>query len=232
MYEMKENKRWEATGGASVRERSELNYGWKNMCWAWRRQKFKLNKGGKLDWSEIPQLDLIACVVTCLGWAEVLKLIGSILKWSTNSSHSWSGEIKLYVIETNTHNKLAFAENEKWFSRGQGIFFVFLYEGGVMKSSFKRCASFLTRQFESITILYSATSNCISLKVKLQQDHGIKGCVKVVLRVIRESIKRHRICEPVTQSVWQPETETWLQNSRLKRPMTGGRALVNDLKAT
>lgn len=99
-----------------------------------------------------------------------------------------------------------------------------------MKSSFKRYASFLTRQFESIAILYSATSNCISLKVKLQQDHGIKGCVKVVLRVIRESIKRQHISVPVIQSVWQPEM--WLQNSRVKRPMTGGRELVNYLKAT
>lgn len=70
-----------------------------------------------------------------------------------------------------------------------------------MKSSFKRHAAILTRQFESVAILYSATSNCISLKVKLQQDHGIKGAKKVVLRVITEGIKRQRGSQPVRQQL-------------------------------
>lgn len=70
-----------------------------------------------------------------------------------------------------------------------------------MKSSFKRRTAILTRQFESVAILYSATSNCISLKVKLQQDHGIKGAAKVVLRVITGGIKRQRGSQPVRQQL-------------------------------
>lgn len=70
-----------------------------------------------------------------------------------------------------------------------------------MKSSFKRRAAILTRQFESVAILYSATSNCISLKVKLQQDQGIKGAAKVVLGVITEGIKRQRSSQPVRRQL-------------------------------
>lgn len=68
-----------------------------------------------------------------------------------------------------------------------------------MKSSFKRRASFPTRQFESVAVLYSAPSIYISLKVKLQQDPGIKGCEEAALRVITGGIRRAHISVAVTQ---------------------------------
>lgn len=159
----------------------------------------KLNKGGRL-WIKLIYWIYSVLFFNCLASTNVLKLIGSFLKCSSNSSFSWSalnqlaGNWREAESKREANNKLC----THCYLKNSGvrvlIFFFFCFthiNGSIMKYGLLITKVHLSLDKAIWEEQCSTTPNCIWLKVKMWQDSWYEviweGGDKVVAHKQQES---------------------------------------------